>query len=140
MEENNELKLIFERLHEEHPIDEMATFSEIDIAEKLRRNEMMIIKYKEMYIKELQKYEELEDKMDTLKGIRYKHYKFEDDHEWQKKEIEEYCLPSDPAIIRMKRILAKQQVRVRFFQMCYQAFEKLGWSMKVFTDREKMGL
>jgi hypothetical protein len=140
MSEDNALKQIFEELHEEHPIDEMATFSEIDIAEKFRKNEMMIIKYKEMYYKELQKYEDLEDKMNTLKGIRYKHYKFNDDHEWQKKEIEEYCLPSDPAIIRMKKIMAKQQVRVRFFHMCFQAFEKMGWSMKTFTDREKLGI
>jgi hypothetical protein len=118
MSENDALKQIFEELHNEHPIDEMATFSEIDISEKLRKNEMMIIKYKELYYKELQKYEDLEDKMNTLKGIRYKHYKFNDNHEWNKKEIEEYCLPSDPAIIRMKKIMAKQQVRVRFFQMC----------------------
>jgi hypothetical protein len=140
MNEDNELKQIFEQLHEEHPIDEMATFSEIDIAEKLRKNEMMVIKYKEMYIKELQKYEELEEKMESLKGMRYKHYKFEDDHEWQKKEIEEYCLPSDPAIRRMKRILAKQQVKVRFFDMCHRAFSSMGWSMKTFTEREKMGI
>jgi hypothetical protein len=140
MSEDNELKQIFEQLHEEHPIEELATFTELDIAEKLQKNEMMIIKYKEMYIKELQKYEELEDKMDTLKGIRYKHYKFNDDHEWQKKEIEEYCLPSDTAIIRMKKILAKQQVRVRFFDMCWRSFDKLGWSMKTFTEREKLGL
>jgi hypothetical protein len=140
MSENDALKQIFEELHNEHPIDEMATFSEIDISEKLRKNEMMIIKYKELYYKELQKYEDLEDKMNTLKGIRYKHYKFNDNHEWNKKEIEEYCLPSDPAIIRMKKIMAKQQVRVRFFQMCFQAFEKMGWSMKTFTDRERMGI
>lgn len=140
MEENNELKLIFEQLHEEHPIEEMATFSEIDIAEKLKKNEMMIIKYKEMYYKELQAYEDLETKMDTLKGMRYKHYKFDDDHEWNKKEIEEYCLPSDASIIRMKKIMAKQKVRVRFFEICWKAFDKMTWSMKTFSDREMRGL
>jgi hypothetical protein len=140
MTEDNELKQIFEQLHEEHPIEEMATFNEMDIAEKLQKNEMMIVRYKEMYYTELQKYEDLEDKMSTLKGRRYKYYKFEDDHEWQKKEIEDYCMPSDPTIIRMKRIMAKQQVRVRFFDMCWRAFDKMGWSMKVFTEREKMGI
>jgi hypothetical protein len=40
----------------------------------------------------------------------------------------------------MKKILAKQQVRVRFFDMCFQAFEKMGWSMKTFTDRERIGI
>jgi hypothetical protein len=137
MTEDNEIKQIFERLHEEHPIEEMATFSEIDIADKLKKNEMMVIKYKEMYYKELQLYEDLEAKMDKLRGMRYKHYKFEDDHEWQKKEIEDYCLPSDPAIIQMKKIMARQQVRVRFFDMCHRAFSSMGWSMKDFYRERK---
>lgn len=138
--EHAELKRIFNELHSEHKIDELATFSDIDISQKLKINEMMIIKYKELYYSELNKFEILERKMDALKGARYKHYKFNDEHEWQKKEIEEYCLPSDEKIIKMKKIMAKQQIKVRFFQMCYQAFEKMGWSMKVFTDRETHGI
>lgn len=140
MDENDELKQIFEQLNQEHPIEEMATFNELDIAEKLQKNEMMIIRYKEMYYNELNQYEILERKMDALKGMRYKHYRFNDDHEWQKKEIEDYCLPADERIIQMKKIMAKQKVKVRFFEMCWKAFDKLSWSMKTFTDREKMGL
>ena len=140
MSENNELEQIFKDLKEEHDIENLATFTDMDIAEKLRRNEMMVIKYKELYYAELQKYEELEMKMDKLKGIRYKHYKFNDEHEWQKKEIEEYCLPADPMIIQMKKIMAKQQVKVRFFDTCWRAFNSMGWSMKTFSDREKNGL
>jgi len=140
MSENDELKQIFDQLKEEHNIEEMATFSDLDIAQKLQKNEMMVIKYKEMYYAELHKYEILERKMDALRGMRYKHYKFNDDNEWQKKEIEDYCLPSDIKIIRMKKIMKKQQVRVRFFEMCWKAFNSMGWSMKTFTEREKMGL
>lgn len=140
MDENEKLKQIFEELKREHDIENLATFNDLDISEKLRTNEMMVIKYKELYYNELQKYEELERKMDTLRGLRYKHYKFEDDHEWQKKEIEEYCLPSDRSIIQMKKIMARQQVRVRFFDICWRAFNSMGWSMKVFTERERMGM
>lgn len=140
MEEHDELKQIFESLKTEHDIENLATFSNIDIAEKLRNNEMMIIKYKELYYNELNKYEILERKMDGLKGLRYKHYRFNDDHEWQKKEIEEYCLPSDPQIITLKKLMMRQQVKVRFFDMCHKAFSSMGWSMKVFTDREVRGL
>jgi len=138
--EQNDLKQIFETLKEEHNIEEMATFSDLDIAEKLQKNEMMIIKYKELYFNELHKYEILERKMDELKGKRYKHYRFNDDNEWAKPEIEKYCLPADEKIMAMNKLLAKQQVRVRFFDMCWKAFDKMGWSMKVFTDRERMGL
>jgi hypothetical protein len=138
--EASELKQIFDELHLEHKIEEMATFSEIDIAEKLQKNEMMVIRYKELYYNELNKYEILERKLDALKGIRYKHYRFNDEHEWQKKEIEDYCLPSDEKIIKMKKMLQKQQVRVRFFDMCWKAFNSMGWSMKTFTERERHGL
>lgn len=140
MNEHNELKQIFDALKSEHNIEEMATFSEIDISEKLQKNEMMTIKYKELYYNELQIYEILERKMDALKGIRFKHYKFNDDHEWRPNEIEKYCFPSDEKIIALKKIMAKQKVRVRFFEMCYKAFEKMGWNMKTFTERERYGL
>lgn len=140
MDEHDILKEIFDELNSEHDISEMATFTELDITEKIQQNEMMIIKYKELYYKELDKYEILERKMDALKGMRFKHYRFEDDNEWTKKEIEDYCLPSDKKIVHMKKILQKQQIRVRFFDMCHKAFSSMGWSMKVFTDREKHGI
>lgn len=138
--ENNELKQIFEELKTEHPIEEMATFSDLDISQKLQKNEMMVIKYKEMYYAELNKYEILERKMDALRGMRFKYYRFEDDNEWTKKEIEDYCLPSDNKIIKMKKIMAKQKVRVRFFEMCWKAFNSMSWSMKTFTQREQHGI
>ena len=140
MNEHDELKQIFDELKLEHNIEEKATFSDLDIAEKLQKNEMMVIKYKEHYYAELEKYEILERKMDALKGIRYKHYRFSENEEWVKKEIEDYCLPSDEKIITMKKIMAKQQVRVRFFDICWKAFNSMGWSMKTFTEREKLGL
>lgn len=138
--ENNELKEIFDRLKEEHNIEEMIGFSEIDIAEKLQKNDFLIVKYKELYYKELQVLEILEGKMDALKGIRFKHYRFNDNYEYKTNEIEKYCFPSDKKIIQMKKIITKQQVRVRFFEMCYKSLEKQSWSMKTYTDRERMGL
>lgn len=139
-QEQIELKQIFDSLKEEHNIEELVDFSDINIAEKLKENQMMIIKYKELYYEELHKYEILERKMDALRGLRFKHYKFEDDNEWGKPEIEKYCLPSDPQIIALKKLMMKQQVRVRFFDICWKAFDKMGWNMKVFSDREIKGL
>jgi hypothetical protein len=139
-QENEELKQILEALKEEHPIEEMIGFSEIDISEKLQKNDMMVVKYKELYYNELNTLEILERKMEALKGLRFKHYRFNDDHEWKPNEIEKYCLPSDEKIIKMKKLMAKQQIKVRFFEMCWKAFDKQGWSMKTYSDREKMGL
>lgn len=138
--EKEELERIFNQLKEEHDIENKIGFSEIDISEKLQKNDMMIVKYKELYYKELNIYEILERKMEALKGMRFKHYKFNDNHSWDKTEIEKYCLPSDEKIIKLKKIIAKQEVKVKFFEMCWKAFDKMGWSMKTFNDREMRGL
>ena len=95
MNEEQELQQIFDDLKAEHDIENEAQFSDLDIQEKLRKNEFMKIKYYDLWQAELRKYEILERKMDALKGMRYKYYRFEDDHEWQKKEIEDSCLPSE---------------------------------------------
>ena len=140
MNEQDQLNQIFDELKAEHNIEELAQFSDLDIAEKIQKNEMMVIRYKELHQAEFRKYEILERKMDALRGLRYKHYRFNDDQEWQKKEIEDYCLPSDQKIIQMKKILAKQQVKVKFFDICWRALSSMGWNMKTFTEREKLGL
>jgi hypothetical protein len=140
MTEERELKQIFDDLKEKYDIENEAQFSDLDIQEKLQKNEFMKIKYHDLYQDELRKYEILERKMDALTGLRYKYYRFEDDQEWQKPEIEKYCLPSDEKIIKMKKIMSKQMVRVKFFDMCWKAFNSLGWNMKTFTEREKLGL
>jgi hypothetical protein len=136
----SEQEQILETLKTEYPIEGMLSFNETDINERLQENTLMVIKYKELYYRELQILEELENKMELLVGIRYKFYRFEDEHEWQKPEIEKFCIPSDKKIIAMKKIISKQKVRVRFFEIAYKAFESLGWRMKTYSDRERMGL
>lgn len=131
---------IFNKLKEEHPIDDLIKFDETDIQEKIQDNTFQIIKYKELYYKELDIYEELERKMEALTGMRYKYYRFNQDEEWSKPEIEKYCLTSDKKIVKMKKILKKQKIRVRFFEMCYKAFEQQGWRFKTYTDRERHGI
>lgn len=134
----NEEELLKE-LHDEHPIDEMVKFSDMDIADKLTENPYMIVKYRELYYRELAELDKLEMLMDKLMGERYKHYRFEDDKEWTKVEIEKYCIPSDSKILKMKKIINRQKIRVRFFEMCYRGFEKMQWSMKSFIDTLKGG-
>ena len=125
---------IVKKLLEEHPIHELVRFSDLDLQTKIEENPFNIVKYKELYFKELAIFEELEMKYDKLVGMRYKFYRFEDDKEWSKPEIEKYCIPSDEKIIQMKKILAKQKARVRFFELCYKGFEQMGWRLKSFID------
>ena len=130
---------ILEKLHHEHPIDEMVKFSDMDISDKLTENPYMIVKYRELYYKELANLDKLEMLMDKLIGERYKYYRFQDDKGYTKVEIEKYCIPSDSKIIQMKKIINNQKIRVRFFEMAYKGFEKMQWSMKSFIDTLKGG-
>ena len=131
---------IFEELKAEHDIEELVKFDETDIFEKLQDNVLMVVRYKEFWYNELDVLEDLERKMKALKGKRFKHYKFGVEEHWEKKEIEDYCLPSDPKIIQLEKIMKKQRIRVRFYEMCWKAFDKQGWNMKVYNDRDKRGL
>lgn len=130
---------VFEKLHVEHPIEEMVKFSELDIQEKLKENPTKIVTYKDFYHKELSKLEHLNDLMDKLIGIRYKFYRFEDSNEYTKVEIETFCIPGDSQILKMKKIIHKQEIRVRFFKMCYEGFDKQNWSMKTFLETLRAG-
>jgi len=131
---------IVEELLKDHPIQEMVRFSDLDITQKLEENSFMIVRYKELYYKELAVMEDLETKYEKLIGIRYKYYRFEADQAWTKPEIEKYCIPSDPKVLQMKGILARQKVKVRFFETCYKAFEQQGWRMKSFIDVMRSGI
>jgi len=134
-----EEKIVSELL-EEHPIHDMVKFSELDINEKLEENSFMIVKYKELYYKELAVMDDLEIKYDKLVGKKYEEYRFESERAWTKPEIEKYCIPSDKKVIQMKKIMARQKVRVRFFEMCYKGFEQQGWRMKSFIDVLRTGI
>ena len=134
-----EEKIVAELL-KEHPIHEMVRFSDLDITQRLEENSFNIVRYKELYYKELAAMEKLEINYDKLVGIRYKFYRFEDDQSWTKPEIEKYCIPSDKKIIQMKGIMAKQRTKVRFFETCYKGFEQAGWRMKSFIDVMRSGI
>ena len=126
-------------LLEEHPIHELVKFSDLDLQEKLKDNSFMITKYQDLYDREKFRYEELEDLYDKLAGIRYDYYRFEIDKNLQKIEIEKYYLPKDAKMVKMKRILRRQEVKVRFFELCVKGFINQGWRMKTWVDNARLG-
>lgn len=136
-EEKKLQEKIYKELYEKHPIDEMVKFSELDLGEKLQQNTHYAVTYRDHYHRELDILEDLNDLMGKLKGVRYKYYRFEDDHEWTKQEIENFCFPSDEKIIQMQKIIRRQEIRVRFFEMAWKAFEKVQWNMKQFQETLK---
>ena len=135
---NSEEKIL-RKLKEKHDIESMISFDNLNIQEELQRNPYYIIKYKELYIKEQNLLDEIQSKYDELVGKRYHFYRFESDENLTKAEIEKYYLPKDEKIIKMKKIIRKQKIKVDFFDACYKAFEKRQWSMKTFSDNLRYG-
>ena len=131
---NTELEKIFDKLKEEHPIDDLVKFNELTISDEIQKNDGLIVKYRDLYHKALSEMDRLTDLSEKLSGKRYEYYKFDDEKAWSKAEIEKYCLPSDEKMILMKNIIRKQEIRVRFFEMAFKAFEGRKWSMKMFLE------
>jgi hypothetical protein len=128
---------IFKGLKSEHPIDELVKYNELTISEEIQKNPGLIVKYRDLYHKSLAEMDRLNDLQEKLAGKRYHHYKFESDEVLTKVEIEKFYLPSDEKMVKMKKIIRRQEIRMRFFEMCWKAFEGRTWSMKLFMETLK---
>lgn len=125
---------IYEDLKKEFPIEEEISFNEYNIQEKLANWGYLFIKYKELYEKEKNNLDKIEDIIEKIKGERYHYYKFEIDEKLTPKEIELYYLPKDEKLLKIKEIYRKQENRTAFFKICAQVAEKQQWTMKSFLD------
>jgi hypothetical protein len=128
----SEYDKILKKLHEEHPIEEMVKFNELNVHECLQENDFLTVKYRDLYHKELDKLERVKEFLEKVEGERFIHYRYNSDKEWTKVEIEEYALKQDPQVRKVKKLIQKQQAIVRFYNMCWKAFESRKWSMSNF--------
>ncbi len=128
---------ILKELYEQYPIDELVKFSELNIADRLQDNSYWVVKFRDELAKALADYDQLEEMLGTLTGQRYNHYRFELDKELDKSEIKNYYLPKDEKLIQLKKIMARQKVKVEFFKFCVAGMEKQQWNMKNFLEALK---
>lgn len=128
---------IIKNLSKDHPIEDMVSFNDLNIQEKLKQNAYFIAQYSNFLSAEKREYERLEEMYDALVGNRYDYYRFEMDKSLTKVEIEKYYIPQDKKVRAMKRILAKQRHRIEFFEMCVRSLKAVGWNMKHFIDAER---
>jgi hypothetical protein len=116
---------LVEELKEQYPIHNQVCFNEFNIGDKLQENMKLRVKYQELYEHELFKYDKLKEKFDILQGQRYDFYKFESDRNLTKTEIEQYYLPKDVKLRKLKEIIEKQELRMKFFKLCMDSIDKL---------------
>ncbi len=125
---------IIKELYDQHPIDDIVSFSEIDISDKLALNAKMMVTYTELLNKEKEALERIISLKDKITGEQYDYYRFNYDKELKPSEIGKYYLPKDQKIININKILRRQQWRVDFFAMCVKAIDKAQWNMKNFLE------
>lgn len=118
----------------EHPIHDLIKFDDVNLQQKIQENMTMVVRYRDLYHQALATNDRLKDLLDKLIGKRYEFYRFNDTKTWTKVEIEKYALPADEKVTKMKKIVRKQEIRVRFFEMCWKSFDKQAWNMKMFIE------
>lgn len=136
--EIDENKVISE-LEQEYDVSELLDFNEFNIGEKLQWNSFMVEKFRMLYISEKQKLGKLETNFNKVAGEKYDYYKYKDGRDLGKVEIERYYLTSDPELVRMKKIMQLQEVRVQFFEAITEAFKSQGFNMKNFLQNLQIG-
>jgi len=129
---------IINELRKEYPIEEQVKFDQFSLSDRLQENMKLKIKYQELYDHENYIHSKLKDKLDILICNRYDYYRFESDRNLTKTEIENYYLPADKKVRKVKNIIEKQEIRVKFFDVCLKAINELYWRIKAYIDNEKV--
>jgi len=140
MKSDIDIDKIINDLKKEFPIDEEMKFCEFDIQENLKDNTFLLVKYRDHYDKENAHLAYLNELIDKLIGERYDFYRFSYEKTLDKTEIRQYYIPRDTKVVKMKKIIRKQKIRVDFFEMCVLAVKQQGWGMKNFVDTLRQGL
>jgi len=128
---------IIDDLLKEYPIEEQLEFNEFTMDEKSRSNSLLAMRYRDLAIVEKNIYERMELLMEKVRGERYHYYKFEMDEQLQKTEIEQYYLPADEKIVKLKKLMLNQKVRVDFFEAAYKAISSQSWNIKNILENQR---
>ena len=127
------------KLQEEYDVSEMLDFNEFNINDRLQWNAYLIEQFRLMYINEKHKYGKLEAKFNERAGVWYDHYKYNDGRDLTKTEIERYYLPKTDELIRLKKLLQLQEIRVSYFESLAEAFKSQGFNLRNFVENLKIG-
>ena len=131
---------ILKKLQEEYAeYIENLNFNEFNVGDRARENAYMVEHFRLLAISEKNKLKRIEEQINTKAGELYNHYKYEDDRELSKVEIERYYLPTNGELNRLKRLYAMQEVKVGFFDVMAESFKSQGFSIKNFLDNLKIG-
>jgi len=128
---------ILQKLYDEHKIDGLLEFNEFNLAAKIKDQPFISEQFRLIYLKEKHILLKVSDIFEAKQGEKYDHFKFEGEKPLTKTEIEKYYLPKDDKLKELKNLVAKQQLRVDFFESVWKAVDQLAWKYKLFFEMER---
>jgi len=129
---------IFKKLEEDYNVYDLLTFNEFNIQDRLERLSFHMKDFRLKFLQESSKLASVEERLDKLVGDKYIALK-NGEVTLSKTEIEKYYLPKDPEIINLRGLVRKQELRTKYFEVCWQAMDKLQWNMKLFCENSRGG-
>lgn len=148
MEESTKDK-IYDALIKKHDIENLLTWNELTLEDKLTRQAFLEVQWREMYISANKKLEELKRNKEEIIGEIFFEVKYPQMVEnsknpyanvgagLQNKDIERYIIPRDKRIKEVNLKIEFQEVIVDFYLTTYDAIKKNTWNMKNWIDVHK---
>ena len=149
MEENIKDR-IYDALIKKHNVEELLTWNEFTIEDKLPRQAFLEVQWREMYISANKKLDELKRIKEEIIGeifFEVKHPQQVEKKEknpyasigagLQNKDIERYIIPRDKRIKEINVKIEFHETIVDFFLTTYEAIKKNTWHMKNWIEVHK---
>jgi hypothetical protein len=129
---------IIDELQRVHNVEELVSFNELNIAEKLQKNAFLYEQYYNFYLREKHILDQLNEMKDRLMGKLYDKFRFNDERNLDRREIEKFYIPADETYIKIQQLILKQQVKADFFEIVAKAIDKMSWNMRNFLETQRI--
>jgi hypothetical protein len=145
MDENMKNR-IYEYLLEKHNIEEILTWNEFNLQEKLERQAFLEVQWREKYISANKKLEDFKRRKIEIEGeifmeVRFPHLVDNNKNKYanvgagiDKKEFEKYILPQDERIKKINKEIELQEIITDFYLTVYESLKRNAWNMKNWVD------
>lgn len=129
---------VFSKMEQEYDVYDLLRFNEFNLKERLERSAFHMKDFRLKFLQEQAKVEQVRERLDKVIGEKYIALK-NGAVTITKQEIEKYYLAVDEEILKLKGLLRKQELRAKYFEAVWSAFEKQGWAIRNYIDMQKGG-
>jgi hypothetical protein len=129
---------LFTKLETEYDVYDLLNFNEFNLKERLERLAFHMKDFKLKYLQELANVEKIKDRLDKVVGEKYQALR-NGEVSLTKTEIEKYYLTTDEEVLKLKALLRKQEIRAKYFEAVWSAFDKMGWNIRNYIEMNKGG-